>query len=108
ARIVKVSPPPTHRTAPVTRTYLNRAYQCGRSGGRLQGARGGDQLVDVGQLARLVGPCATDDSVDSDEKRAARGYVPHAVVFVLDAEAVGRIGVPVGQEREVEVERLHP
>jgi hypothetical protein len=29
-------------------------------------------------------------------------------VLVLDAEAVRRIGVPVGEKREVEVERLRP
>src|SRR4029077_17291154 len=74
----------------------------------LQVARGLDQDVDVSQLARLVGPRAAHDSVGVEQKRGARGDVAHPVVLVLDAEAVGRFGVPVGEEREVEVEGLHP
>ena len=36
------------------------------------------------------------------------GDVPHPAEVERDAEAVRRLGVPVGEEREVEVERLHP
>ena len=39
---------------------------------------------------------------------APAGHVPHPVVLERDAEAVRRIGIPVGEEREVEIERLHP
>ena len=37
-----------------------------------------------------------------------RRDVAHPVVLEGDAEAVRRLGVPVGEERKVEVERLHP
>src|SRR4029077_13576624 len=42
------------------------------------------------------------------EEGAAPGDVAHPVVLEGDAEAVRGLGVPVGEEREVEVERLHP
>src|SRR5438128_3614373 len=74
----------------------------------LECSRGLEELVQVGQLARLVGPRTADDAFGVDEKRTASRYVPHAVVVEGHVEAVGRFGVPVGEQRKVEIERLHP
>src|SRR4029453_4597997 len=42
------------------------------------------------------------------QERRAPCYVLHAPVFARDAEASNRLAVPVGKQREVQVERLHP
>src|SRR5579859_4684186 len=69
---------------------------------------GADELVEIRQLARLVCPCAADHAAGVEKERAAPRDVPHPVVLEGDAEAVRRFRIPVGEERKVEVERLHP
>src|SRR3954464_8493881 len=67
-----------------------------------------EQGVEVRQLRRLVGPGALHDAPAADEERRACGDVLQAAEIEGDAESPGRLGVPVGEEREIEVERLHP
>src|SRR5436190_10122195 len=69
---------------------------------------GREQHVEVRQFRDLVAPGAADGAFTVDEERRPRGDVLEAAVVEGDAEAVRRVGVPVRQEREVEVERLHP
>ena len=71
-------------------------------------ARRREDLVEVRDLRRLVAPRRAHDSVPVDQERGARRDVLQPAVVERDAEAVRRLAVPVGEEREVEVERLHP
>jgi hypothetical protein len=79
-----------------------------RADGGLARLRGGEELVEVRNLGRAVQPRAAHDSVLTDQERRALGDVAEPSVLEGDAEAVRRVGVPVGEQRKVEVERLRP
>jgi hypothetical protein len=79
-----------------------------RADGGLARLRGGEELVEVRNLGRTVQPRAAHDAVLPDQERRALRDVAEPSVLEGDAEAVRRVGVPVGEQREVEVERLRP
>jgi len=68
--------------------------------------RGAKQLVEVRQLRRVVAPCAADRTVRVDQEGRSVGDVLVAAELSRYAESVDRLGIPVGQEREVQVESL--
>ena len=75
----------------------------------LQSLCGREERVQVGHLARLVSPCAADRTALVDQERRSLGHVAHAAVRRgAMPKPRDRLGVPVGEEREVEVERLLP
>src|SRR5579875_2571106 len=78
------------------------------AGRRLQGPRGGENLVEVGQLVVRVLPGTADDPLRVEQEGAPARDVAHPPVLEGDAEAARRLGVPVGEQREVEVEGLRP
>src|SRR5437588_10208477 len=79
-----------------------------RSGGRLQGFGRGEKLVEVRKPRGSVTPRPTDGAATVDQEGRPLGHVAQAAVLDGDVEAVRRLAVPVREQREVEVERLHP
>src|SRR5436190_19875980 len=74
----------------------------------LRSLRGAKQLVEVRQLGRVVAPCAADRTVLVDEKRGPLADAAMSAELAFDAERPSRVAVPVGEEREAQVEGLRP
>src|SRR5205809_887995 len=74
----------------------------------LRSARGVEQDVEVGELARLVPPCGADRTARLDEERRTFRDACETAELVRDVEGPHRLAVPVREEREVQVERLRP
>src|ERR671931_360295 len=70
--------------------------------------RHGRERVEVRDLRIAVSPRGADRSGSVDEERRAHRYVLVAAELARDSEAVDRIRVPIGEKREVQVERLDP
>src|SRR5207248_435793 len=66
------------------------------------------QLVEVRHLAVVVAPGGADRAVAGGQEGRAHGDVPVTAELASDPEALNGVGVPVGHEREVQVEGLCP
>ena len=84
-----------------------RSIEAGQAA-RVQGSRGLEPLVDVGNVAGLVVPRVPDHAVLVDEERAPLRDVVEAAELEADPEPAHRVAVEIGQQPEVQVERLRP
>ena len=77
--------------------------------GALRGRAGRSQeLVEIGELADLVSPCSDDHAVSVEEEGGSLGYALEAAVVEGVVECVDSVAIPVGEQGDVDIERLAP
>src|SRR5204862_6783142 len=74
----------------------------------LQSLRGPNQLVEVRDLRVLVAPGSPNRALAVDEESGAPRDVLETPEIPRNAKALHRLAVPVREQSEVQIERLHP